>query len=130
MDTTGKMQETLEIKEVISSAEARFEYWRKTIGLFAGPSLFVILYFIPMPGLSYQAHSLAAVLGWVLVYWISEAIPIPVTALLGMALSIIFGVASGKEVLAPFADPIIFLFIGSFLIAEAMRSINSIKELL
>ena len=43
-----------------------------------------------------------------------------VTALLGPILAVVFGVAGAREALAPFADPIIFLFIGSFILAEAM----------
>ena len=53
--------------------------------------------------------------------WVSEAIPIPVTALIGAVLCVIMGVAPARTVLAPFADPIVFLFIGSFIIAKAMN---------
>ncbi len=75
---------------------------------------------MPTPSLSKEAHLLAAILGIVITFWISEAIPIPVTALLGAGLCVILGVAPAKTVLAPFADPIVFLFIGSFIIARAM----------
>jgi solute carrier family 13 (sodium-dependent dicarboxylate transporter), member 2/3/5 len=74
----------------------------------------------PMPGLSDRAHDLAWILGIVVVYWITEPIPIPVTALLGPVLCILAGVGTARDVLAPFSNPIIFLFIGSFLIARAM----------
>lgn len=63
---------------------------------------------------------LAAVLGLVITWWVSEAIPIPVTALAGAALCVIMNIAPAKVALAPFADPIVFLFIGSFIIARAM----------
>jgi sodium-dependent dicarboxylate transporter 2/3/5 len=43
-----------------------------------------------------------------------------VTAMLGPMLAVVFGVADARSALAPFADPIIFLFIGSFILAEAM----------
>ena len=52
--------------------------------------------------------------------WASETLPLPVTALLGAALCVVLGVAPAKTVLAPFADPIVFLFIGSFILARAM----------
>jgi len=56
-----------------------------------------------------------------MVYWITESIPIPATALLGAVLCILLGIDEEKKVLASFANPIIFLFMGSFMIARAMR---------
>ncbi len=54
------------------------------------------------------------------ILWITEALPLAVTALIGPVLAIILQVAPARAVFAPFADPIIFLFIGSFMLAEAM----------
>ncbi len=110
----------MEPREVISEAEERFERWRKTIGLITGPVVFVILYFLPFPSLTHEAHMLLCVIGLVLVFWLTEALPIPVTALLGAVLNILLGVASAKEVFSPFAHPLVFLFIGSFILAEAI----------
>jgi sodium-dependent dicarboxylate transporter 2/3/5 len=109
-------------EQVLSQAEERFEKWRNTVGLFLGPAVFLGLLFAPLGGLSPEAHRLAAILGLVLVYWITEPVPIPVTALLGAVLAVMFKVAGARDVLAPFADPIVFLFIGSFIIANAMMS--------
>ncbi len=103
-----------------TAAETRFERVRRTAGLFVGPALFIALLLVPAGGLSPEAHRLGAVLGWVLVYWISEAIPIPATALLGPVLCVLLGIAEATAVFAPFAHPIVFLFLGSFLLAEAM----------
>jgi sodium-dependent dicarboxylate transporter 2/3/5 len=50
----------------------------------------------------------------------TEALPLPVTALLGACLCVLLEVADAKTVFAPFADPIVFLFIGSFMLARAM----------
>ena len=55
-----------------------------------------------------------------IVLWVTEALPLAVTALIGPILVILFGIAPAREAFAPFADPIIFLFIGSFMLAEAM----------
>ena len=106
--------------EALSDQEARFEARRQKIGLVLGPLCFLVLWILPLEGLSPQAHRLAAILGLVLVFWLTEAIPIPVTALLGPVLCVLLGVASAQEALAPFAHPIIFLFIGSFMLARAM----------
>ena len=107
-------------REVISATEERFEKYRKSIGYFLGPVLAVILYFIPMPSISPNAHMLTVIIGWVVVWWITEPVPIPVTAVLGAALCVVLGVADAKTVFRPFADPIIFLFLGSFILAKSM----------
>jgi sodium-dependent dicarboxylate transporter 2/3/5 len=56
-----------------------------------------------------------------MVFWIGEPIPLAATSLLGPALAVALGVASAREGFAPFGDPVIFLFLGSFLLAEALR---------
>ncbi|MFA5011068.1 MAG: DASS family sodium-coupled anion symporter [Ignavibacteria bacterium] len=107
-------------KEVISPLEEKFEKWRNKLGLFLGPVIFVIFYFLPYSSISYQAHTLAAIILWVIVWWITEAVPIPATSLIGAVLCVVFNVADVKKIFAPFADPIVFLFLGSFIIASAM----------
>lgn len=71
--------------------------------------------------LSPEALTLAPILVLVIALWVTEALPLAVTALLGAVLCVVAGVAPAKEVFRPFADPLIFLFIGSFLLAEAIR---------
>lgn len=104
----------------ISAAEEKFEQLRRRVSFFIGPLLFLIVLFWPMGTISREAHRLAAVVAWVLIYWIGEPIPIPATALLGPALCVVLGVADPTTVFAPFAHPIIFLFLGSFILAEGM----------
>jgi len=111
-----------EIKETLSPQEERFERWRNTIGLFLGPIIALLLYLTPMPTLDPKAHILAAILGWVVTWWVTEPIPIPMTAVIGPMLCILFDVASAKNVFAPFSDPIIYLFFGSFILAEGMAA--------
>jgi sodium-dependent dicarboxylate transporter 2/3/5 len=90
------------------------------VGAVLAPALLLLLLFLPMPGLSPQAHRLAGVLAAVVVLWVTEALPLPVTALLGAAACVVLGVAPAKEVFAPFADPLIFLFIGAFILSRAI----------
>ncbi|MPZ17329.1 MAG: DASS family sodium-coupled anion symporter [Luteitalea sp.] len=104
----------------LSPGEARFEWWRQSVGLFCGPIAFLIVWFLPLHALSEPAHRLAAIVALVVVWWVTEAIPIPATALIGAALTVVFGVTTAREAFAPFADPIIFLFIGSFMIGRAI----------
>jgi sodium-dependent dicarboxylate transporter 2/3/5 len=112
--------DVIQPKETLSAGETRFELCRNSIGLFLGPLAALIIYFMPMQALSPKAHNLAAILSWIVIWWISEPAPIPITALLGPVLCVVFGVAGAKVAFAPFADPIIYLFLGSFILAEAM----------
>jgi solute carrier family 13 (sodium-dependent dicarboxylate transporter), member 2/3/5 len=93
---------------------------RHRIGAILAPAAFVLLLALPMAGVSPAAHRLAAVLAAVVVLWVTEALPLAVTALLGAAASVVLQVAPAKEVFAPFADPLMFLFIGAFILARAI----------
>jgi sodium-dependent dicarboxylate transporter 2/3/5 len=95
---------------------------RRLVGLAVGPLLFGVVLAWPIAGLSPEAHMLAAVFVWAIAYWITEALPPAVTALLASVLAVALGIAPARAVFAPYADPIIFLFIGSFMIATAMRT--------
>jgi sodium-dependent dicarboxylate transporter 2/3/5 len=75
-----------------------------------------------MPGLSREAHLLAGVFACTVVYWVTEALPLPVTALLASLLAVLLGVAPTRAVLAAYADPVVFLFLGTFVLAEAMQT--------
>lgn len=129
--TPGGTYKTLdEQREVLSPAEERFERARQTIGLFLGPIVFLVMYFIPMP-LDANQQTLAAILSFTIVYWLSEAIPIPATAILALALCVLLAVppieqgsddSPGDIVYGSFASDTIFLFIGAFIIAQAMRT--------
>jgi sodium-dependent dicarboxylate transporter 2/3/5 len=105
--------------ESYSPAEEQFNRRRRTAGLVLAPVVFAVLWAAPLP-LAGPAHRLAAVLGLVVVLWITEALPVSVTALLGPVLAVVLRVSDARTALAPFADPIIFLFIGSFMLAQAM----------
>jgi sodium-dependent dicarboxylate transporter 2/3/5 len=110
---------TPDIHERLSPAEERFERYRRLLGLILTPLAFFVTYSLTS-GLSPQGRRLSAILVSVAVLWITELIPLPVTALLGALLCIILGVAPIKTVLRPFADPIVFVFLGSFILARAM----------
>jgi sodium-dependent dicarboxylate transporter 2/3/5 len=99
--------------------ESRFDRARRRVGVWLAPTLFVLLLVVPV-GPNRAAQRLTAVLALVMVLWISEALPLPATALLGPALAVALGVAGPREALAPFADPNIFTFMGSFFLAEAL----------
>lgn len=93
---------------------------RQRLGGALALAAFLLLWFLPFPTLRPEAHRLAAVLGAVVVLWVSEALPLSVTALLGAVLCVMLGVAPAKAVFAPFADPLIFLFIGAFILSRGI----------
>jgi sodium-dependent dicarboxylate transporter 2/3/5 len=99
-------------------AEDRFETWRKRAGLVLAPVAFGAVWLVT--DLDPRGTRLSAILAAVAVLWVAEVLPLPVTALLGAVLCVLLGVAPAKQVLAYFADPIVFLFMGSFMLARAM----------
>ncbi len=103
----------------ISSSELRFDVWRRRVGLYAGPALMMLLWVAPLP-LEADAHRLAAIMGLVSLWWITEAVPLPVTALIGTGLTVLTGVSGATAAFAPFSNPVIFLFVGSFIIGRAV----------
>ena len=94
----------------------------KRIGLILGPVLFALVLVLPTPGgLSAEGMRTAAVAVLMATWWMTEAIPIPATALLPLPLFPILGVLDMAGTAAPYANELIFLFLGGFLIAVAME---------
>jgi len=115
-------------EDLLTEGEKRFENMRKRAGFFLAPLVFLTIFLAPLD-LSPNAHDLAAIIATVIVLWICESIPMPVTALMGAAAAVILGVAPVKDVLSPFSDPLIFLFIGSFMLSRAVFLRNLDKRL-
>jgi sodium-dependent dicarboxylate transporter 2/3/5 len=95
---------------------------RRKIGLLLGlPLFFLLLWPALTPGLSEAGRRLLATSGLMAFWWITEAIPIPATALLPMCLYPLLGILPMTEVTRNYGDETIFLFLGGFLIAMAMQ---------
>jgi sodium-dependent dicarboxylate transporter 2/3/5 len=105
--------------EVYSPSEEHFNRRRRTTGLIVAPLVLFGLIVLPIP-VAGPAHRLGAILAMMMILWVTEALPLAVTALIGPVLAVMLQVAPVRTAFAPFADPIIFLFIGSFMLAEAM----------
>lgn len=106
--------------EDIESHGVSFDKKRRISGAILGPLCAIILWFLPIQGLSDPAHHLLAIMTLVSIWWITEPVPIPVTSLLGPTLCVVLDVVPMDEAFANFANPIVFLFMGSFFIATAM----------
>jgi sodium-dependent dicarboxylate transporter 2/3/5 len=96
------------------------EQIRKMTGAVLGPLCAIILWLMPIDGLSEQAHHLLAVMSLVAIWWITEPIAIPLTSLFGPTLCVILGIVPIKDAYDQFANPMIFLFMGGFLLAKGM----------
>jgi len=98
------------------------------IGRLLGPVL-ALAVFVLLPGqntpgdggLSPAGLATAAVAVWMATWWLSEAVPIAATALLPIVLFPLLGSASVKAAAAPYANPLIFLFMGGFIIGLAIQ---------
>lgn len=89
-------------------------------GAVLGPLCAIILWLMPIDGLSEQAHHLLAVMSLIAIWWITEPVAIPITSLLGPTLCVILGIAPIKDAYEQFANPMIFLFLGGFMLAKGM----------
>lgn len=94
----------------------------RVVGLFLGPVLALGLQALAPPdGLSPEAWRVISLAALMVVWWVTEAIPSAATALLPLAALPLMGAASMKDAAAPYADPIIFLFIGGFMLAACVE---------
>ena len=95
---------------------------KRLIALIAGPVLAIVLLLLPAPeGMKLEAWRLVALAVWMVIWWLGEAVPIPATALLPIPMMPLFHIADMKPVAANYGHPLIFLFLGGFLLAAAMQ---------
>lgn len=101
----------------------------KRIGLFLGPILFFVVLFSPIAqDLPWEARIVLASTFWMGSWWITEAIPIYVTALMPLVIFPSLDVTDLGETSANYADRIVFLFLGGFILAKAVEKSNLHKR--
>ncbi|MBY0565244.1 MAG: DASS family sodium-coupled anion symporter [Hyphomonadaceae bacterium] len=106
----------------VQAEETGFGRTGRWIGLILGPALAIGLHFTPPPeGLSVEAWRVVSLATLMVVWWVTEPIPISATALLPLAALPLMGATSMRDAAAPYADPIIFLFIGGFMLAACVE---------
>ena len=96
----------------------------KKIGLFAGPLLFITVLNYPFDSLSFEAAAVLASASWMVIWWISEAVSISVTALLPLIIFPLTGVTAVNDVGANYGSSIVFLFFGGFVLALGLEKVN------
>lgn len=82
---------------------------------------FILVMLIPMNGLGYPGHASIALLVFAIIMWATEAVHLAVTSLMILFIQPLIGVTDFSSAVIGFANPIIFLMIGGFIIAEAIR---------
>ena len=100
------------------------------IGLWLGPTICLILIILPPPEtmpLSAWRTAIAAIL--MAIWWCTEAVHVSVTAMVPLAVFPLLGIGDIKTVAAPYANPIIYLFMGGFVIALAVEKWNLHKRM-
>ena len=90
--------------------------WVGGLKILVGLIIFLIILFIEPFGLNPLANKVIGVAFLMIFWWISEAIPMPVVALLPLILFPLLGISSISETAAPYSNEVIFLFMGGFLI--------------
>ncbi|MGF1544842.1 MAG: SLC13 family permease [Parvularculaceae bacterium] len=94
----------------------------QSFGLAIGVAAFVLLAIVPPPpGLEKDAQVVVALLALMATWWVSEAIPIPITSLMPLVVLPSFGVTSVRDAAAPFFSPIVVLLLGGFIVAKAVE---------
>ena len=98
----------------------------KLVGFLSGPILFVVVYFIltRSTGLSIEACKVLATASLMVAWWVTEAVHVSVTALIPMVFLPILGIITIREATASYGNPVIFLFMGGFIIALALEKHN------
>ncbi len=103
---------------------------RQKIGLFLGPAIFLLFWVVgPPSNLSAEAWYTAGIALWMASWWMTEAVPIPITSLLPLVLFPTFNIAPVKEAAAPYANPLIYLFMGGFILALGMEKCGLHKRI-
>jgi sodium-dependent dicarboxylate transporter 2/3/5 len=107
-----------------ANAETRGRY--QDVGLMLGPLLFALMMFLGdlQNSMEPSAWRVAALGLWMATWWATEAVPVPVTAFLPIVFFPFLGIASMAEAAAPYANPVIFLFLGAFMLALAVERWN------
>jgi sodium-dependent dicarboxylate transporter 2/3/5 len=96
---------------------------RESVGLVVGPLLFLAIALAPL-GMPPQVQRMMAVAALMATWWVSEAIPLAATSLLPLALFPLLGLGSAQESATPYANHLVYLFLGGFMLAQTMQRWN------
>ena len=96
----------------------------KAISLLSGVAISLFLFVANPFNVDATAAKVLAVAGLMITWWVTEALPMPVVALLPLALFPLFKISTMESAAAPYANPVIFLFMGGFMLGLAIEKWN------
>ncbi|WP_271078556.1 SLC13 family permease [Aurantiacibacter sp. MUD61] len=100
------------------------------IAFWLGPALFALTLLLPAPeGMGDPAWNAAGLVAWMASWWMTQAVPLPVTGLLPFIIAPFFGGGTAREVASDYYSPIIFLLLGGAFIALAIERTGLHKRL-
>jgi sodium-dependent dicarboxylate transporter 2/3/5 len=107
------------VTDMTEPSRARYQ----DVGLILGPAIFVIMMLLGgvQSAMDPAAWRVASVGLWMASWWATEAIPVPATAFLPIVMFPFLGISSMSDVTASYANPIIYLFLGAFILALAVE---------
>lgn len=106
--------------KLITASKSQF----KLLSLFSGVAFSLLLYFINPFNVDNSADKVLAIAGLMITWWITDAIPMAVVALLPLILFPLLHISKLDETAAPYANPVIFLFMGGFMLGLAIEKWN------
>ena len=109
-----------ETMSTMSPEKIKSEKHRHDVGLILGPVLFAIILLIPMGELTIKANLAIGLTAWIMVWWITEPIPIPATALFGAALFILFQVIPAPTIMNQLGNSNTWYLIATFIFMNAL----------
>ncbi|MBI2822987.1 MAG: DASS family sodium-coupled anion symporter [Acidobacteria bacterium] len=121
-------QDFTEVREQLTPTEIRFEEIRRGVGFFAGPLSFLLIVLLPpLPDVTAVGMRTLGIFAWIVLWWMTEPIPIPMTGLLGLALLALCGVFSVAQAFSSLGHWVILFLLGAFIIAQAM-TVNGLSR--
>lgn len=97
----------------------------RVIWLLVGPAAYLALLFLAPAGLDAPARHVLGLSAWMAVWWVTEPVPLAATSLLPAGVLPALGVITAREAVAPYANELVFLFLGGFLLAAALERWNA-----
>lgn len=93
-------------------------------GRWVGPALFLVIWIAPTGGLGGNAKLVAGIALWMAVWWVTEAAPLAATSLVPVVMFPLLGVQGIRDVTPNYANHMVFLFFGGFVLALAVEASN------